>query len=86
MERQPGYPLQVLPGLEGTILKAMLHDLLGIVFTDALNDHQFLLSSSVQIHVFRHNLSFQCKLFCDVSEQAIRSPDRLTLEIANSPV
>jgi hypothetical protein len=37
----------------------MLHDLLGIVFTDALNDTQFLFSSSVEIHAFRHNLSFR---------------------------
>src|SRR5215475_4677247 len=55
--RQPGYPLQILPGLEGTILETMLHDLLGIVFTDALNNSQFLFSSFVQIHVFRHNIS-----------------------------
>ena len=79
VRRQSGDPLQILPGLEGTILKTMLHDLLGIVFTDALNDSQFLFSSFIQIHVFQDNISFRYKLLLQlvlISKPLARSVNR----------
>jgi hypothetical protein len=58
----------------------MLHNLLGMVFTDALNDGQLLFSRGVQIHVFRHNLSFRCRLIVPCldkqSERQIGYQDR----------
>jgi hypothetical protein len=50
-----GYALQIFPSLEGTVLKAMFHNPLRIVSTDALNDGEFLFGRVVQIHIFRHD-------------------------------
>jgi hypothetical protein len=38
VRRDSGNALQIFPTLEGTHLKAMFHDLLGVISTDALND------------------------------------------------
>jgi hypothetical protein len=58
----------------------MLHDLLGAVFTDALNDTKFLFSSCVQIHVFDTIARFDANSLRRVL-RAIRSPDPLTVEV-----
>jgi hypothetical protein len=55
-----GNALQIFPTLEGTVLKAMSHNPLRVVSTDALNDCEFLFGCIVQIHIFRHDqISFR---------------------------
>jgi hypothetical protein len=63
VRRDSGNALQIFPTLEGTVLKAMFHDLLGVISTDALNDGEFLFGCVVQIHIFRHDQisPFDCK-------------------------
>src|SRR5436309_3899653 len=75
----PGHswnPLHVFQTLEWPNLVAILDDLLGMVFTDALNFRKVLLASGVQIKIFGHNcLLSKLKIVCPPCNQPAASVD-----------
>src|SRR5438093_13455384 len=80
--RHSGNKLQILQTVERPILITIVHDLLGVVFSDAPNAGEFFFSCGIQIKTLRHKISPRVESSCvegqspgQVSSPLIPPPD-----------